>query len=379
MIKNLILFVLVLFSLNAFPSGEAHFNGAIFNGSIAGGSTAAADAKSILDLTSVTKGALLPRMTTTQMNAIASPPTGLLVYNTTLGSYRAYNGASWVAAGGELSMSAVGAVPNANGASVSSLAITLQPADATYPGVMTASAQTLAGVKTWANRASFSDALDFALETDSSTTGAAQTVGTTKFLKRLTNASLTSICGVTAPTGNGLIILVNGTGASVTVTNDATATSTNRIITGTGGDLVWKNTSSLWLAYDSTSTRWRIIGGSGGSSAFVFGSTGSPRSVVAATGITSGASHMSTTEMDQVVFVTSSVANATTAVSANPQITAHTVVGARMVLIAASDSDSFSLDTGNGLFLNGLWISLNHNFLKLLWDGTVWAEQGRGF
>lgn len=43
-----------------------------------------ADASSITELRSTTKGFLPPRMTTTQKNAIASPATGLVVYDTTL-------------------------------------------------------------------------------------------------------------------------------------------------------------------------------------------------------------------------------------------------------------------------------------------------------
>ncbi|MBK8343394.1 MAG: hypothetical protein IPL12_08850 [Bacteroidetes bacterium] len=45
---------------------------------------AVADASAMLDITSTTKGILVPRMTTVQRNAIASPATGLLVYDTTL-------------------------------------------------------------------------------------------------------------------------------------------------------------------------------------------------------------------------------------------------------------------------------------------------------
>ncbi|MFZ2707152.1 MAG: hypothetical protein WAY88_03410, partial [Minisyncoccia bacterium] len=46
------------------------------------------------------------------------------------------------------SLGAVGATPNANGASVASGVLTLQPADATNPGVVTTGAQTIAGAKT---------------------------------------------------------------------------------------------------------------------------------------------------------------------------------------------------------------------------------------
>jgi len=52
-------------------------------------------ASSILTLASTTKGFLPPRMTSTQRDAIASPATGLVVYNTTLNSTDTYDGARW--------------------------------------------------------------------------------------------------------------------------------------------------------------------------------------------------------------------------------------------------------------------------------------------
>jgi hypothetical protein len=53
------------------------------------------NASTILDLTSTTKGLGLPQMTTTQINAIASPKNGLTVYNTDLSTICFYNGSSW--------------------------------------------------------------------------------------------------------------------------------------------------------------------------------------------------------------------------------------------------------------------------------------------
>ena len=66
----------------------------------AGIGTTTPDASSILDLTSTSKGLLAPRMTSAQRTAIASPATGLLVYQTdgTTGFYY-YSGAAWVAYG----------------------------------------------------------------------------------------------------------------------------------------------------------------------------------------------------------------------------------------------------------------------------------------
>lgn len=57
--------------------------------------TASPNALALLDVSSTTKGVLLPRMTTTQVNAISSPPEGLTVYNTTLNTLCFYNGSSW--------------------------------------------------------------------------------------------------------------------------------------------------------------------------------------------------------------------------------------------------------------------------------------------
>jgi hypothetical protein len=50
-----------------------------------------------------------------------------------------------------VTLTTVGASPNANGASLSTQALTLQPADNTNPGVVTASAQTFGGAKTFSS------------------------------------------------------------------------------------------------------------------------------------------------------------------------------------------------------------------------------------
>jgi len=49
----------------------------------------------IIQFDSTTKGMIVPRMTTTQKNAIASPATSLLVFDTTLNKYTFYNGSIW--------------------------------------------------------------------------------------------------------------------------------------------------------------------------------------------------------------------------------------------------------------------------------------------
>lgn len=62
-------------------------------------------------MSSTTKGLLVPRMTTTQRNAIVSPATGLLIYNTTTGLFNAYN-SGWGAVG--LNMASANLTANAS-------------------------------------------------------------------------------------------------------------------------------------------------------------------------------------------------------------------------------------------------------------------------
>lgn len=59
-------------------------------------SGASANASSILDVSSTSKGALLPRMTVAQRNAISSPATGLMIYQTDAGAgMYVYTGSEW--------------------------------------------------------------------------------------------------------------------------------------------------------------------------------------------------------------------------------------------------------------------------------------------
>lgn len=52
-------------------------------------------ASAILDVRSTTQGFLPPRMTTAQRDAISSPATGLIIYNTTTNKHQGYNGTTW--------------------------------------------------------------------------------------------------------------------------------------------------------------------------------------------------------------------------------------------------------------------------------------------
>lgn len=64
-------------------------------GPVVVGAQGSANASSIFEVNSTSQGVLLPRMTTAQMNAISSPATGLVIYNTSTSDYYFWNGSAW--------------------------------------------------------------------------------------------------------------------------------------------------------------------------------------------------------------------------------------------------------------------------------------------
>jgi len=123
---------------------------------------------------------------------------------------------------------------------------------------------------------------------------------------------------------------------------------------------------------------WKTAAGGGGGATLVFGTRASPRSVVIATGVTSGAAHMSTTTAAQTIYAIGSIAGEND-ITANPQIQAGTVVGQRMRIIGRHNDNYIKLENGTGLDLDGAspWYSLVGNLLDLEWDGTNWYEAHR--
>lgn len=75
-------------------SGALEMVTVLDNGRIGIG-TSTPNTSSILDITSTSAGILMPRMTSVQMNATATPAAGLQVYNTNENCTFLYNGSNW--------------------------------------------------------------------------------------------------------------------------------------------------------------------------------------------------------------------------------------------------------------------------------------------
>lgn len=94
--------------------------------------------------TTVVRADIFPTLNTTAMNAISSPPNGLIIFNSDSLRYMVYmgtwKGLKYTDEGGG-GISAIGAInsqtKSANGAVISGTDLVMQTVDATYPGLMT--------------------------------------------------------------------------------------------------------------------------------------------------------------------------------------------------------------------------------------------------
>jgi len=90
--------------VNLVVQGKQIYNGATSNGFMkfnanrleySDSATSGLDNSAALTITSTTKGFLPPRMTGEQRDAIESPASGLIIYNTTTNKAQCYNGSDW--------------------------------------------------------------------------------------------------------------------------------------------------------------------------------------------------------------------------------------------------------------------------------------------
>ena len=70
-----------------------------------------------------------------------------------------------------------------------------------------------------------------------------------------------NITGITKPANpdGQVVILYNTTSQNMTITNDATSTAANRILTNTGSDVATTGTGIVSLIYSVTDARWILL------------------------------------------------------------------------------------------------------------------------
>jgi len=294
-------------------------------------------------------------------------------------------------------LSAIGAVPNANGATITGTTLNLQPANASFGGVVTTGAQTFAGAKTLAS-----------LLVSDLTTGRIPLISTAGLL--IDNAAITHSGGniaATQFTGN----LVSDTFKALTSAGAQLQSDTGTLIATLGAS---SGSSAQWAGTQvySASTRWVESGGgtdtvnivapasiaatftltlpdtngdpdqvlsTDGSGVLswvaaggltVSGSVASPNVVVAATGIAAP-----TVSNNYMVYVAGNSGNIN--ITANPQIADGIFNGQELCLVGTSDTDTVTLEDGDGLDQNGAAVLGVNDEICYKWNLTDWRESTR--
>lgn len=178
-----------------------------------------------LEIKSTTSGFLLPRMTTTQKNAISSPAAGLTVYDTNLNTLSVYNGASWATAGGASGVGSLdGAADSINGLVISGSTLYAQSANTLYPGLINNNSQSFSGIKTFTSNPIFSNIS--------------------------TGGVLLIASGGTVSSSSGPLSISNGgSNSSVSLNNNRVMVSSG----GTIGELNFSGSSGQFLTSNGTS------------------------------------------------------------------------------------------------------------------------------
>ena len=69
--------------------------------------------------------------------------------------------------------------------------------------------------------------------------------------------------------------------------------------------------------------------------------------------------------------------NSAVNISANPQVSNGAFVGQALILVGRSDTNTITLEDGDGLSLNGTIELFLNSVIELIWSGSVWLEKSR--
>ena len=166
------------------------------------------------------------------------------------------------------------------------------------------------------------------------------------------------------------LTLINNTGADLTVSNDATSTNGNRIVTGTGGNIALPNGAALYLKYSanllSGNGAWQVVGGVAGGF-----KTSAVQSLSAAGTPTIG------TQPFQRISVKGNSAAVTMATAL-----AGGTDGMTLLFVGEDSTNTVTIattDTVNGLVLNGDVVLSKYGSVMVQYDATLqrWIEISR--
>ena len=259
---------------------------------------------------------------------------------------------------GTLSTSTSGVtVGSGSNALLSSVTVDIATATNVVPGLVSTTTQGFGGIK------QFLGGLAGVIASDA-TAGSNVTLSTPLFMAKLTGA-ITTLVGVTTPTIEKVIVLTNASGGAITVKNDLTATAADRILTGTNADLTFADGASLLLYYDTLTSRWRVIGGSG--------SGGGSNTITSSLALTGGGTITISTSSSVQSFLVAGSAAAVT-LSTTPLGSSPPGDGSILYFIGNDDTKTVTFlfnDAANGLLMDSDVTLAKGQTLGLMYSSTL--------
>jgi hypothetical protein len=276
-------------------------------------------------------------------------------YDSNVSRWRVTGGSG--AGGPGLTLDPIGSTANANGASYNTLTgvLNLEPADASFGGVVTTTAQSFAGDKSWLNNQVFNAIIAGDVVNNSSITGSAATLTAPArtLVRILSNVSSISDC--TGAINEQLFIILNKTGSTITILHD---TGTNGFYCPGNADFALEANQSVIVIFSSADSRFLVMSGGGGKVETVSVQT------------VSGGGTVNSSQRDrQLRYVQGSSGGS--AASITPFGAGPWPNATEIILIGESDSDYLDItfnDNNNGVVGNFVTYSLTkYKGLRLIW------------
>lgn len=213
--------------------------------------------------------------------------------------------------------------------------------------------QVVAGEKTFSGSISLDHDFRLFADTDTSTGNVTALDASGKSFIRLTGAAPV-IQGILGGSNGKVLVLANVSGADFNIDDESgSASAANRIRTGTSTSFKLKNNAIAVVAYDATSSRWRLLGGGGGG-AFVQSDF-------------TGTSVVLTADTAQRFRYTGGSAQTATF------STGSAVDGAEVEIMGTSDTNTVTIDPSGSVLINGQWVGSRGSILRLRWDSGLTA------
>jgi len=154
---------------------------------------------------------------------------------------------------GNVSLTAIGSSPSANGATLSGQTLTLQPADSTHPGLVTSGTQTIGGNKTFSGVTSFTQVTY--TTTTVSMSGSVDGLDVTGQTYIELGGGVTTLRGFANGKAGQLVIINNTNGSSFVIKNNLS--TFQPIFCPSGADITINIDGSISFVFDGS--RWKVV------------------------------------------------------------------------------------------------------------------------